>query len=108
MALPLHWHDAMKTKCPLPKGFSGTRRTSGILLSLLVLSLIGAPGAIGAPFAYIANSGSNNVSVIDGGKAGIPGAGAVPRVTAYPGLPFTLPWGAAGNATGTPGTLANY
>ena len=98
----------MKTKCPLPKGFSGTRRTSGILLSLLVLSLIGAPAAIGAPFAYIANSGSNNVSVIDGGKVGIPGAGAVQSVTADPSLPFSLPWGVAVNATGTRAYVANY
>src|SRR5207244_12916323 len=95
----------MKTKCPPPKGFSGTKRTSGILLSLLVLSLIGAPAAIGAPFAYIANSGSNNVAVIDGGEVGIPGA--VQRVAADPSLPFSLRFGVAVNATSTRLSVAN-
>jgi len=45
----------MKTKCPLPKGFSGTRRVSGMLSIFVALSLIAASAAIAAPFAYISN-----------------------------------------------------
>src|SRR5262249_18382048 len=56
----------MKTKCPLPKGFSGTRRVFGILVGLLVLALAAAPGAGAAPFAYVSNFSSNTVSVVDG------------------------------------------
>ena len=96
----------MKTKRPLPKRFSGTNRVSGILLGLLALLITTAPAAIGAPFAYISNSGSNNVSVIDGAKVGIPGA--VQSVTVDPSLPFSLPWGVAVNATGTRAYVANY
>src|SRR5207245_1035465 len=96
----------MKTKRPLPKRFSGTNRVSGILLGLLALLMTTAPAAIGAPFAYISNSGSNNVSVIDGAKVGIPGA--VQSVTVDPSLPFSLPWGVAVNATGTRAYVANY
>src|SRR5437870_3605515 len=55
----------MKTKCPLPKGFSGTRRVSGILVALLALSLAVASAAAAAPFAYISNFMSNSVSVVD-------------------------------------------
>src|SRR2546427_9702952 len=58
----------MNTKRPLPKRFAGTTRVAGILVGLLALSLTaliaGVAGA--APFAYAANSGLNNVSVIDG------------------------------------------
>ena len=56
----------MKTKCSLPKRFSGTRRVSGILVGLLLLALMAAPGASAAPFAYISNLSSNSVTVIDG------------------------------------------
>jgi uncharacterized repeat protein (TIGR02543 family) len=56
----------MNTKCPLPKGFSGTRRVFGILVGLLVLALMAAPGAGAAPFAYVSNFSSNTVTVIDG------------------------------------------
>jgi len=56
----------MKTKCPLPKRFSGTKRVSGILLGLLALALTAASVAGAAPFAYVSNLGSNSVSVIDG------------------------------------------
>src|SRR5215510_13026737 len=56
----------MKTKCPLPKGFSGTRRVFGVLVGLLALALLFAPGAGAAPFAYISNLNSGTVTVIDG------------------------------------------
>jgi uncharacterized repeat protein (TIGR02543 family) len=56
----------MKTKCPLPKGFSGTTRVFGILIGLLVLALMAAPGAGAAPFAYISNFNNNTVTVMDG------------------------------------------
>jgi uncharacterized repeat protein (TIGR02543 family) len=56
----------MKTKCPLPKGFSGTTRVFGILIGLLVLTLMAAPGAGAAPFAYISNFSNNTVTVMDG------------------------------------------
>ncbi len=61
----------MKTKCPLPKGFSGTRRVFGILVGLLALALIVAPGAGAAPFAYISNMGNKTVSVIDAGPQAV-------------------------------------
>src|SRR5215510_4423431 len=98
----------MKTKCPLPKGFSGTRRIFGILVGLVALSMTAAPAAIGAPFAYISNSGSNSVSVIDGAKVGIPGATAVTNVTADSSMPFNTPWGVAVNATSTRTYVTNY
>src|SRR6266446_6123800 len=56
----------METKCPLPKRFSGTRRVSGILIGLLALALMTASGAGAAPFAYITNRNSDNVTVLDG------------------------------------------
>jgi YVTN family beta-propeller protein len=56
----------MKTKCPLPKDFSGTKLVSGFLLSLMALSLTAVSAAVAAPFAYVSNAGSNSVSVIDG------------------------------------------
>src|SRR5438445_12278868 len=95
----------MKTKRPLPKRFSGTNRVSGILLGLLALLMTTAPAAIGAPFAYISNSGSNNVSVIDGAKVGMPGA--VQSVTVDRSLPFSLPRGVAVNANSSPAYVAN-
>jgi YVTN family beta-propeller protein len=98
----------MKTKCPLPKGFSGTRWVFGILVGLLALSMTAAPAAIGAPFAYVSNSGSTNVSVVDGAKVGIPGAVAVTNVTVDPSMPFNLPWGVAVNATNTLAYVTNY
>src|SRR5262245_29154902 len=61
----------MKTKCPLPKGFSGTRRVFGVLVGLLTLALIVAPGAGAAPFAYISNMGNKTVSVIDAGPQAV-------------------------------------
>src|SRR5262245_60032652 len=61
----------MKTKCPLPKGFSGTRRVFGVLVGLLALALIVAPGAGAAPFAYISNMGNKTVSVIDAGPQAV-------------------------------------
>ena len=56
----------MTTKCPLPKGFSGTKRVFGILVGLLMLALMAAPGAGAAPFAYVSNMTSGTVTVLDG------------------------------------------
>jgi YVTN family beta-propeller protein len=57
----------MKTKCPLPKGFSGTKGVSGILAALLALALLlTASGAGADPFAYISNMNAAGVTVIDG------------------------------------------
>jgi YVTN family beta-propeller protein len=55
----------MKTKCPLPKRFSGTRGVSGILIALLTLVLSTASVAGAAPFAYVSNFMSNTLSVVD-------------------------------------------
>src|SRR5262249_40949332 len=68
------WHRGcngrvgMKTKCPLPKEFSGTRRVSGVLLGLLGLLLSTSSVAGAAPFAYVSYSsttGGGKVAVID-------------------------------------------
>ena len=57
----------MKTKCPLPKGFSGTKGVSGIFAALVALALLlTASGAGADPFAYISNLNGNSVTVIDG------------------------------------------
>src|SRR5262245_41802756 len=98
----------MKTKCPIPKRFSGTRRVFGILAGLLALSMTAAPAAIGAPFAYISNSGSNSVSVIDSAKVGVPGAVAVTNVTVDSSMAFNIPWVGAVNATSPRTYVTNY
>jgi YVTN family beta-propeller protein len=100
----------MKTKCPLPKGFSGTRRVSGVLFSIVALSLIAASAAVAAPFAYISNFGSANVSVIDAGAtASCGGANQVPPppcvVATVPVGGF--PGGVAVNPAGTFAYVAN-
>jgi len=100
----------MKTKCPLPKGFSGTRRVSGMLLSVLALMLIAASAATAAPFAYISNFGSGTVSVIDAGStASCAGTGQVPPppcvVATVPVGSF--PGGVAVNPAGTFAYVAN-
>ena len=95
----------MKTKCPLPKGFSGTRRVSGMLFSVLALMLIAATAAVAAPFAYISNFGSGTVSVIDAGSAAsCAGTGQVPPP---PCVVATVPVGAfpGGIAVNPAGTL---
>ncbi len=95
----------MKTKCPLPKGFSGTKRVSGMLLSVLALMLIAATAAVAAPFAYISNFGSGTVSVIDAGAAAsCAGTGQVPPP---PCVVATVPVGAfpGGVAVNPAGTL---
>src|SRR4029450_8150056 len=94
----------MKTKCPLPKRFSGTKRVSGMLFSVLALMLIAATTAMAAPFAYISNFGSGTVSVIDAGSAAsCAGTGQVPPppcvVATVPVGGF--PGGVAGNPAGT-------
>src|SRR5207245_4392890 len=89
----------MKTKCPLPKGFSGTRRVSGILVALLALSLAVASAAAAAPFAYISNFMSNSVSVVD------------PTATRPLVMNVTvgdLPLGVAVNPSGTRVYVANF
>src|SRR5438309_857728 len=90
--------QGMKTKGPLPKRFSGMKRLSGILVGLLALSLIAVPAAIGAPFAYIANMGANNVSVVDGASNTVVGTVAVGR----------QPYGVAVNPAGTRAYVANF
>ena len=95
----------MKTKCPLPKGFSGTKRVSGMLFSVLALMLIAATAAVAAPFAYISNFGSGTVSVIDAGSAAsCAGTGQVPPP---PCVVATVPVGAfpGGVAVNPAGTL---
>jgi YVTN family beta-propeller protein len=96
----------MKTKYPLPKGFSGTRRVAGILIALLALSLIAASAAVAAPFAYISNFGSGNISIIDAGSTALcQGTGQTPPcvVATVPiGLPGnSFPGGVAVNPAGT-------
>jgi YVTN family beta-propeller protein len=95
----------MKTKCPLPKGFSGTKRVSGMLFGVLALMLIAATAAVAAPFAYISNFGSGTVSVIDAGSAAsCAGTGQVPPP---PCVIATVPVGAfpGGVAVNPAGTL---
>ena len=89
----------MKTKCPLPKGFSGTRRVSVILVAVLALSLAVASAAAAAPFAYISNFMSNSVSVVD------PTA-TRPLVTNV--TVGDLPLGVAVNPSGTRVYVANF
>ena len=98
----------MKTKCPLPKGFSGTRRVFGVLVVLLALALMTAPGAGAAPFAYISNAGSNTVSVIDAGPQALClVAGAVPPCVVKTVPVGSSPGGVAVNPAGTFVYVAN-
>ena len=91
----------MKTKCPLPKGFSGTKRVSGLLVALLVLALVTASGASAAPFAYISNAESNSVTVIDGTTV-------LTSPTPPSGIPVgAQPFGVAVNRAGTRAYVAN-
>src|SRR5262245_47031356 len=92
----------MKTKCPLPKGFSGTRRVFGVLVGLLALALIIAPGAGAAPFAYISNMGNKTVSVIDAGPQAVClVAGQLPPCVVKTVTVGTSPGGVAVNPAGT-------
>src|SRR5882672_1823070 len=79
--------QGMKTKGPLPKAFSGMKRISGILVSLLALSLTVASAAVAAPFAYVSNFGSGTVSVVDSASNTV-----VATVTVG-----AMPWGVAVN-----------
>ncbi|PYN80408.1 MAG: hypothetical protein DMD97_03510, partial [Candidatus Rokuibacteriota bacterium] len=88
----------MKTKGPLLKRFSGTKRLSGILVGLLALSLVAVPAAIGAPFAYIANMGDRTVSVIDAATNTVIVTVSVGR----------QPYGVAVNPAGTRAYVANF
>jgi YVTN family beta-propeller protein len=100
----------MKTKCLLPKGFSGTRRVSGLLFSIMALSLIAASAAVAAPFAYISNFGSANVSVIDAGataSCGGPNQVAPPPCVVATVPVGSFPGGVAVNPAGTFAYVAN-
>ena len=100
----------MKTKCLLPKGFSGTRRVSGLLFSIVALSLIAASAAVAAPFAYISNFGSANVSVIDAGataSCGGPNQVAPPPCVVATVPVGSFPGGVAVNPAGTFAYVAN-
>src|SRR5882724_657161 len=94
----------METKCPLPKRFSGTRRVSGILIGLLALALMTASGAGAAPFAYITNRNSDNVTVLDGTTVITPplAVGTPPGIGVDP-----QPAGVAVNPAGTRVYVAN-
>jgi YVTN family beta-propeller protein len=89
----------MNTKCPLPKGFSGTKRVSGLLVAFLVLALVTAPGAGAAPFAYISSVNSGTVTVIDGTTVLTPPPNAIPV--------GAQPFGVAVNPAGTRAYVAN-
>jgi YVTN family beta-propeller protein len=110
LASSLHYESGMKTKCPLPKGFSGTRRVSGVLFSIVALSLIAASAAVAAPFAYISNFGSANVSVIDAGataSCGGPNQVAPPPCVVATVPVGSFPGGVAVNPAGTFAYVAN-
>src|SRR2546421_3882211 len=94
----------MKTKCSLPKRFSGTKRVSGMLVGLLVLALLTASGAGAAPFAYITNRNSDNVTVIDGTTVLVPpgNVDVPPAIRVGP-----QPAGVAVNRAGTRAYVAN-
>jgi YVTN family beta-propeller protein len=90
----------MKTNCPLPKGFSGTKGVSGILAALVALALLlTASGAGADPFAYISNLNDNNVTVIDGTTV-------LTTPPAHLGV-GAQPFGVAVNPTGTRAYVAN-
>jgi YVTN family beta-propeller protein len=96
----------MKTKCPLPKRFSGTKWFSGIILGVLAIAL-DASAAGAAPFAYISNAGSSSVSVIDGATNTVvcPPGGSPPCTSTVPvGI---MPGGVAVNPAGTFAYVAN-
>jgi YVTN family beta-propeller protein len=88
----------MKTKYPLLKRFSGTRLVSGMLASLLALSLTAVSAAVAAPFAYVSNFTSpGTVSVIDQATNTV-----VASITVG-----NLPGGVAVNPAGTRAYVAN-
>jgi len=89
--------QGMKTKGPLPKAFSGMKRFSGILVSLLALSLTVASAAVAAPFAYVSNFGSGTVSVVDSASNTV-----VATVTVG-----AMPWGVAVNPKAPRAYVAN-
>src|SRR5262245_46082247 len=90
----------MKTKCPLPKGFSGTKGVSGIFAALVALALLlTASGAGADPFAYISNLNGNRVTVSDGTTV-------LTTPPAHIGV-GAQPFGVAVNPTGTRAYVAN-
>jgi len=90
----------MKTKCPLPKGFSGTKGVSGILAALVALALLlTASGAGADPFAYISNLSGASVTAIDGTTV-------LTTPPAHIGV-GAQPFGVAVNPTGTRAYVAN-
>jgi uncharacterized repeat protein (TIGR02543 family) len=100
----------METKCPLPKGFSGTRRVFGMLVGLLVLALIAAPGAGAAPFAYVSYSSAlgGRVAVIDAGPtAACSNPGETPPCVVKTLVVGASPVGVAVNPAGTFAYVAN-
>src|SRR5467141_3200025 len=96
----------MKTKCPLPKGFSGMQTFTGILLSLLVLSLAAASAAVAAPFAFVSNQSSGTVSMIDAGAGAACLSGSPPCVVETLNVGLS-PAGVAVNREGTRAYVAN-
>jgi len=96
----------MKTKCPLPKGFSGMQAFTGILLSLLVLSLAAASAAVAAPFAFVSNQSSGTVSMIDAGAGAACLSGSPPCVVETLNVGLS-PAGVAVNREGTRAYVAN-
>ena len=100
----------METKCPLPKGFSGTRRVFGMLVGLLVLALIAAPGAGAAPFAYVSYSSAlgGRVAVMDAGPtAACSNPGETPPCVVKTLVVGASPVGVAVNPAGTFAYVAN-
>src|SRR5882724_3515062 len=98
----------MKTKCPLPKAFSGTKAFVGILTSLLVLSLAAAPAAVAAPYAFVSkyvNAGT--VLMIDAGAGASCPAGQSPPCVVATLFVGPFPAGVAVNAEGTRAYVAN-
>ena len=97
------------TKCPLPKGFSGTQRVSGFFTGLLVL-LLGAWSVAGAaPLAYVSNNADGTVSVIDvAPPSGCPIAGQSPPCVVATLKVGTSPSGVAVNPAGTFAYVANW
>jgi YVTN family beta-propeller protein len=88
----------MKTKYLLLKRFSGTKLVSGMLASLLALSLTAVSAAVAAPFAYVSNFTSpGTVSVIDGATGTVVTSIAVGN----------SPSGVAVNPAGTRAYVAN-
>jgi len=102
----------MKTKCSIPKGFSGTRPVLGILIGLLAFSISAATAVSAAPFAYVSDL-SGTVSVIDAGAdaACLVSGQSAPCVIAT--VPVgdvradAMPSGVAVNPTGTRAYVAN-